>query len=104
MSNASVIPIDSLSERSARIPSLDWVRISRELDAYGNAVLGRLLSPEECLEIAALYSKDDLFRSKVVNTSTSSILCPNCLRRYAQRCIRIWLQSRIDGIRRWAST
>jgi len=66
MSNASVIPIDSLSERSARIPSLDWVRISRELDAYGNAVLGRLLSPEECLEIAALYSKDDLFRSKVV--------------------------------------
>jgi uncharacterized protein len=44
----------------------DWDNIWRNLDAQGSAVLERLLSPEECREIAALYPQDPFFRSRVV--------------------------------------
>jgi len=49
-----------------RITTLDWERISRDLDNQGSAVLEGVLSPEECQGLAELYSKDDLFRSRVV--------------------------------------
>ncbi|HEU5303752.1 MAG TPA: 2OG-Fe(II) oxygenase [Gemmatimonadales bacterium] len=49
-----------------RVRSLDWDRVSEELDAQGNAMLERLLSAEECRDLAALYADDDLFRSRVV--------------------------------------
>jgi hypothetical protein len=58
----SVGPI-SPADRIARI---DWTRIAAELDAQGAAVLQRLLAPEECRAIAALYPQDDVFRSHVV--------------------------------------
>lgn len=45
---------------------LDWTAISGELDARGNAVLERLLSPDECHELAALYADEARFRSRVV--------------------------------------
>jgi len=48
------------------INSLDWERISAELDAQGNAVLRGILSAEECRLLAELYPKDELFRSRVV--------------------------------------
>jgi hypothetical protein len=44
----------------------DWNEVARDLDAQGSAMLDRLLSPEECRAISALYPQDDLFRSRVV--------------------------------------
>jgi len=37
-----------------------------QLDSYGATVLTELLSPGECASLAALYSDDQLFRSRVV--------------------------------------
>jgi uncharacterized protein len=45
---------------------LDWQRILADLDAYGCAVVGTVLSAEECAALAASYTADDLFRSRVV--------------------------------------
>jgi hypothetical protein len=50
----------------ARVNAIDWQRISKELDAQGNAILPHILSPEECQAIAGLYLNDSLFRSRVV--------------------------------------
>jgi hypothetical protein len=44
----------------------DWRRVARDLDARGSAVLERLISPEECGELAALYQDDAVFRSRIV--------------------------------------
>ena len=51
---------------SERIESFDWDGVGRDLDAAGNAVLERVLLPEECREVASLYERDDLFRSRIV--------------------------------------
>lgn len=44
----------------------DWVEIERSLDARGYAVLPRVLRPEQCAQLAALYARDDGFRSRIV--------------------------------------
>jgi hypothetical protein len=46
--------------------TLDWTRVSADLDAYGCAVLERLLTPDACAALAAWYADEDLFRSRVV--------------------------------------
>jgi hypothetical protein len=48
------------------IDRLDWERISHELDGEGHAVIEQVLSPNESQTIADLYSRDELFRSRVV--------------------------------------
>ena len=65
---APTIPLNSLSasEMNARGGGFDWSRVARELDSHGSAVLEHLLSPEECIALASLYSNDDLFRSRIV--------------------------------------
>jgi hypothetical protein len=50
----------------ARIDAIDWVRATDDLDAQGCAVLNRLLTPEQCRELAALYPDDSRFRSRIV--------------------------------------
>jgi uncharacterized protein len=45
---------------------IDWEKVSAALDERGSAVVKRLLSPRQCRALAALYDKDDLFRSRVV--------------------------------------
>src|SRR6478736_6023648 len=50
----------------ARIKTLDWERISRDLDAQGSAILEGVLSADECRALADLYPEDGLFRSRVV--------------------------------------
>jgi uncharacterized protein len=50
----------------ARIARYDWRAIAGELDSYGCAILDKLLSPEECEAIAAMYSREAHFRSHVV--------------------------------------
>ena len=49
-----------------QIKALDWTRVSQDLDSQGSAVIERLLSPDECQAVRALYPKDDIFRSRVV--------------------------------------
>jgi hypothetical protein len=44
----------------------DWNRLAADLAAQGSAVLEKLLTPDECRRIAALYARDDGFRSRVV--------------------------------------
>jgi hypothetical protein len=51
---------------SDRVRALDWERLSRELDAGGNAVVEKLLTPPECQALAAFYEAEDSFRSRVV--------------------------------------
>jgi hypothetical protein len=68
-----MIQIEGIGEVQRRLKSpverlgeFDWQQIGRNLDRQGNAVMQRLLSPEQCRSIAGLYSNDDLFRSHVV--------------------------------------
>jgi hypothetical protein len=53
-------------EIAARVDAIDWAQAIGELDALGCAVLKGLLSRDECRALAALYSDDRHFRSKVV--------------------------------------
>ena len=59
----SIAPSKSVSER---VEKLDWERVWQELDAQGGVMIGRLLSPDESQSLAALYPKDDIFRSRGV--------------------------------------
>jgi len=49
-----------------RVESFDWQGISRSMDERGSAIVDRLLSPDECRSLAALYTEEDRFRSRVV--------------------------------------
>jgi hypothetical protein len=49
-----------------RMETLEWAALARELDAYGCALLPRILTPAECVAIADAYDADGLFRSSVV--------------------------------------
>ena len=52
-----------------RVGSIDWARISQDLDDHGNAVTESLLTAGECRKIASWYANDALFRSRVVLAS-----------------------------------
>jgi hypothetical protein len=51
---------------SRRLAGVDWARIGAKLDAHGAAVIEKLLAPDECEALIALYDQDDRFRSRVV--------------------------------------
>lgn len=53
------------SQVARRVAAGDWGTLADELDAYGNALTGRLLTPGECREIAGLYDETDRFRTTV---------------------------------------
>jgi len=50
----------------ARMDGCDWERIENELNAAGCAMLRGLLTSEECGELAGLYERDGVFRSRIV--------------------------------------
>jgi hypothetical protein len=50
----------------ARIAALDWARLTANLDAEGSAIAAGLLTPDECDDLAAIYARDEAFRSRVV--------------------------------------
>jgi uncharacterized protein len=50
----------------ARLAALDWERIVARLDADGSAVIGPVLSAQECESLAATYGDDERFRSRIV--------------------------------------
>jgi hypothetical protein len=61
-SSASAVP-----SPEARVAAYDWQALAGELDNYGCAVLPKLLSPEECRTIAALYTDESHFPSHIHN-------------------------------------
>jgi uncharacterized protein len=48
-----------------RMDAYDWNAIGNDLDGFGCAVLPRLLSPDECDDIATLYPCEEHFRSHI---------------------------------------
>ena len=50
----------------ARVRAVDWPRVAGELDERGAATIEGLLDSRECEELAALYGRDEVFRSRVV--------------------------------------
>jgi len=61
-----VTPASAAKAAEARAALHDWQNLSEELNGYGCAVIAKLLSPEECRQIAGLYSHEDHFRSRVI--------------------------------------
>src|ERR1700674_2662 len=49
-----------------RIAAVDWSQIGAALDAQGAALIERLTTPAECRALAALYPRDEPFRSRVL--------------------------------------
>jgi hypothetical protein len=49
-----------------RVSALDWERVHEQLNASGNSVLEKLLTPAECRALAGLYPVESSFRSRVV--------------------------------------
>lgn len=56
---------DTCSDSVATLARADWSSIGAELDAYGCAPTPRLLTPEQCGAVAALYDRPELFRTTV---------------------------------------
>lgn len=52
--------------RDGELPAIDWAHVESELDAFGAAVIGPLLSPAACAELVALYDQPAPFRKRVV--------------------------------------
>jgi hypothetical protein len=50
----------------ARIGAIEWLRVGRDLDESGSAVLPALLSLDECDQLAALYPAEEPFRARIV--------------------------------------
>ena len=49
----------------ARLTGYDWKTFATELGHFGCAVLPKILTPDECGDIAALYPREEHFRSHV---------------------------------------
>jgi hypothetical protein len=65
-STADTASADRDDHIESAIEAVDWSSIGERLDAQGSAVIERFLKPEDCERLVALYSHDDLFRSRVV--------------------------------------
>jgi hypothetical protein len=48
-----------------RVEKYDWDAVAANLNSYGCAVLEKLLAPNECKSVAALYAHEENFRSHV---------------------------------------
>jgi len=61
---------DSRPDDGARatqtIDALDWPALEADLNAFGAAVAPKLVAPQSCRAVAALYEDDSRFRSRVV--------------------------------------
>jgi hypothetical protein len=65
MNTRSTAAASALRPAETRVSQRDWETLSNDLNAHGCTVLQKLLSPEECRQIAALYQEEEHFRSHV---------------------------------------
>jgi len=49
-----------------RIAALDWAPMTKDLDSFGCTIVKSVLTREECRSLAAMYERDDIFRSTIV--------------------------------------
>jgi hypothetical protein len=49
-----------------RVAAIDWNAVAQELNAHGCASAGALLAASECKALASAYSREGLFRSRIV--------------------------------------
>ena len=56
------------NQRLTSLETIEWGQVATDLDAFGAAVVGPLLTSEQCRIVSRLYGSDDetLFRSRVV--------------------------------------
>ncbi|WP_326810232.1 2OG-Fe(II) oxygenase [Streptomyces scopuliridis] len=50
---------------AARVDTADWEALTDEVNAYGSTLTGRLLTPDECASIVALYGEAERFRTTI---------------------------------------
>lgn len=55
-----------MTDISDRVARLDWTRIAADLDRWGAAATGALLSPDQCRRLRDGYGDDRRYRSTVV--------------------------------------
>jgi hypothetical protein len=60
------ITMDTSDRRGCGVDPQHWTKVERALDSNGNAVLPGLLTARQCARLAAMYSRDDAYRSRVV--------------------------------------
>jgi hypothetical protein len=61
-----ITQIQSPAGIATSLESFNWPGINIELDTYGAAVIGPLLSPHQCKALINQYDSEDLYRSRVV--------------------------------------
>lgn len=62
-----IVPaVGSTHDMAERAGSVDWGRVSEDLDARGCSTIERLVTPAECDALVALYDVEGMFRSRVV--------------------------------------
>jgi hypothetical protein len=49
-----------------RVGALDWTQIGSQLDQFGCATTGPLLTPDECAALSSRYDADSIYRSRVI--------------------------------------
>ena len=54
------------AEVERRVDAVDWWNVEQNLDQHGSVIIQSLLSPQECDALSVLYSRDELYRSRVV--------------------------------------
>lgn len=66
MSRSALARKQQPDDIAARVVALDWANISEQLDSFGCATTGPLLTPEECAALSACYDDDGIYRSRVI--------------------------------------
>ncbi|MGB6915653.1 MAG: 2OG-Fe(II) oxygenase, partial [Pseudolabrys sp.] len=57
--------METVQAAKSRVAKYDWAKVLEELSSQGCAVIERLLSPDECRQVATLYPQEEHFRSHV---------------------------------------
>jgi hypothetical protein len=60
------MPVKIISRPANRADAIEWANVGAELDTHGCAVIGKLLTSQQCSDLAALYPDDSRFRSRIV--------------------------------------
>jgi uncharacterized protein len=63
--STNTLPASAMKSTEQRVAGYDWKTLSDELSGFGCAVIKAILSPDECQQIAALYSEEAHFRSHI---------------------------------------
>jgi len=92
-----------------RVDALDWTAVNNELDTYGAAAIGPLLTPEQCDELIDAYDDDARYRTRIMmarhgfgraNTNISITPCRQLSRNCEKAYTVTWQRQPIDGTRR----